>query len=299
MMILRLTILTIFLLAGSFISAFGAESIKFKPLTAAYQDQNNIPLKYPEGVTWDKSTVFVADTGNARIVRYNLVNDDLKDGTEIKIEQLTSPIRLKMTVKGDLLALDGKSHKIARINNGTLVGFLDPQKVTSPEDFVPRSMAVDSKDNIYLADILGERILVLDPAGVFIRNIPFPAGYGYIADVTVDSKGNVFIIDSFKSEVLRAAPSDTSFTSITKDLDTYLYFAVSIDTDPLGRIYLLDQNDNGLVIVGQDGKFLGRFLNGGWKTGQLDYPAQGSLSNNGIYAIADRNNNRLQLFKKQ
>ena len=278
MMILRLSIVTFFLMAGSFISAFGAESIKFKPLAAAYQDQNNIPLKYPEGVAWDKSTVFVADTGNSRIVRYNFVNDDLKDGTEIRIEQLTAPIRLKVGTKGDLLALDGKSRKIARISNGTLASFVDPQKVPSPEDFVPRSMAVDSKDNIYLADILGERILVLDPAGVFVRSIPFPAGYGYIADVTVDAKGNVFIIDSFKSQVLKAAPADTSFAAITNDLDTYLYFAVSIDTDPLGRIYLLDQNDNGLVIIGQDGKFLGRFLNGGWKAGQLDYPAQGSLS---------------------
>jgi len=296
----RIYILACTLFLASVMAAFGADVVKLKPLTAAYLDNKNTPLRYPEGVAITKNTVFVADTGNARLVRYTLVNDELKDGVEIKFEQLVYPIRLKATSKGDLLALDGKSRKILKINNaGQFQGYLDPQNVKMPDEFVPRSMAVDAKDNIYLLDIFGERVLVMDAAANVTRQIPFPKDFGYIADVAVDSKGNVLIIDSIRSQVLKAAPADPAFTAITKDLDTYQYFVVSIETDSQGRIYLLDQNDNGLVLLGQDGKFIGRYLNEGWKAAQLFYPGQGSLSESGIYAIADRNNNRVQLFKTQ
>lgn len=300
MMIKRLSILINFLLAVFALSAFGAEQIKFKPLSAVYQDNTNIPLKFPEGVACTKSAVFVADTGNGRLVRYALVNDELKDAIEVRIDQLRYPVRLKSTAKGDLLALDGKSRKIVKLSGaGAYVGYLDPQKVTAPDDFVPRSMAVDSKDGVYILDILGERVLVLDATDTCIRQIPFPKGYGYFADLTVDSKGTVFLIDSTNSQVLKAAPTDVAFSVVAKDLDTYLYLAVSINVDAQGRIYLLDQNDNGLVILGQDGKFIGRYLNAGWKPGQLYYPGQACLTESGLFAIADRNNNRVQLYKTQ
>ena len=300
MMIPRSIILACTLLAASAMSSFGAEALKFKPLGAAFLDNNNIPLRYPEGVACSKNKLITADTGNGRLVRFDIVNDGLQNGTEIKVEQLTQPVRIKTTTKGDLLVLDGKSRKISKISStGSFQGYLEPQKVQAPEEFVLRSMATDSKDWLYLVDILGERVLVLDAAGVSQRQIPFPKGFGYISDVTVDEKGTVFIVDSIKSQVLKAAPSESAFTLITKDLDDYLYFAVNIETDAQGRIYLLDQNDNGVVVLSRDGTFFGRYLNTGWKVGQLYYPGQACLSENGIYAIADRNNNRIQLFKTQ
>lgn len=300
MMIPRLSIFVCTLLTVNALSAFGADVIKFKPLGAAYQDNNNIPLRSPEGIACGKNMLIAADTGNGRLVRFDIINDGLQNGVEIKVEQLSQPVRIKSSTKGDLLVLDGKSRKIAKISSsGSFQGYVDPQKVQAPEDFVLRSMAVDSKDSIYLVDILGERVLVLDAAGVSQRQIPFPKGYGYIMDVTVDGSGNVFIVDSMKSQVFKAAPAEQNFTVITKDLDDYLYFAVSIETDAQGRIYLLDQNDNGVVVLNRDGKFFGRYLSTGWKVGQIYYPGQGCLSENGYYAIADRNNNRIQLFKTQ
>jgi sugar lactone lactonase YvrE len=244
--------------------------------------------------------VLVADTGNGRLVRYNLVNDDLKDGVEIRLSQISYPLRARLTPKGEALVLDGKSRKIARVGaDNTFVGYLDPQNVPAPATIVPRSLAVDAKGNIYLVDILGERVVVLDPAGLFVRQIPFPADTGYIVDVAVDQRGTVFILDSLKDSVYRAAAAESAFTTFAKDLQNYLFFAVSIETDSQGRIYLVDQNDNGVVLLGQDGLFLGRYLNFGWKPGQIFYPAQGCLAGNDVFVIADRDNNRVQLFKVQ
>ena len=280
-------------------SAHAATALKFKPLAVAGQDSKNAPLKNPEGVACSSTSILVSDTGNGRLVRYSLVNDDLKEGIEIRLPQITYPLRAKLTLKGEALVLDGKSRKIARVAaDNTFIAYLDPQNVPAPVP-VTRSLAVDAKGTIYLVDILGERILVLDPGGLYIRQIPFPAEFGYVSDIAVDQRGTILILDSLKDQVYRAAATENSFSVMAKDLQNTLYFAVSIETDSQGRVYLLDQNDNGVVLLGQDGMFLGRYLNFGWKPGQIFYPAQGCLAGTDIFVIADRDNSRVQLFKLQ
>lgn len=280
--------------------AAAADSVRFKPLGSTYQDVNNAPLKNPEGVACLKSAVVVADTGNGRLVRFTLANDELKDGAAVTLEQVGYPIRLKATAKGELLALDGRTRKIARLSGeGTFIGYLEPQNVPAPATIVPRSMAVDRKNNVYLLDILGARVLMLDPDGKFLRQIPFPKEYGFISDLAVDQRGNILALDSLKSRVFRALPEAAAFEVLAADLQNYLYFAVAMETDSQGRIFLLDQNDNAVVLLGQDGSFQGRYLTMGWKNGQLYFPAQGCVTDSGNFVVADRNNSRLQMFKIQ
>lgn len=281
-------------------NAYADTAVKFKPLGVIGQDSNNAPLKSPEGVACSPTAVMVSDTGNGRLVRYSLVNDDLKNGIEIRLPQITYPLRAKFAAKGEVLVLDGKSRKIVRVGaDNTFIGYLEPKNIPEPGMIEPRSLTVDDKGNIYLADILGGRVLVLDPTGLFIRQIPFPADIGNISDVAVDQQGAVLLLDSTKYAVYRAAANESSLKVMAKDLQNYLYFAVSIEIDKQGRVYLLDQNDNGVVLLGPDGSFLSRYLNFGWKPGQVFYPAQGCLAGNDIFVIADRNNSRVQLFKLQ
>jgi DNA-binding beta-propeller fold protein YncE len=281
--------------------ALAAESVKFKPLgNGVYQDNKNIPLKYPEGVACSKASVIVADTGNGRLVRYTLANDELKDGVEVKASELSYPLRLSGSAMGRILALDGKTRKIARLAaDGSFVGYLDYQNVPAPSDVVPRSVAVDDKDNVYVLDILGERVVVVDPGGKFLRQIPFPKGHGNVSDLAVDQRGAVYVLDSQKSQVYKAAPNAQEFQIFASGLQSYLYFAVSLEVDSQGRVYLLDQDDSGVIVLSPNGSFQGRYLSHGWKIGQLNYPAQACITDNGIFVIADRNNSRVQLFKIQ
>jgi hypothetical protein len=299
-MIRTIRILAFLLATVGTYTAHAATAVKFKPLGVTNQDSKNAPLKSPEGVACSPTAVLVSDTGNGRLVRYSLVNEDLKDGTEIKLPQITYPLKVKFAAKGELLVLDGKSRKIIRVAaDNTFVAYLEPQNVPAPATIVTRSLTVDAKGNIYLVDILGERLLVLDPAGLYIRQLPFPADFGYISDVAVDQQGTILILDSMKDQVFRAASNENSFKVMAKDLQNYLFFAVSIETDSQGRVYLVDQHDNGVILLGQDGSFLGRYLNFGWKPGQVFYPAQGCLAGTDIFVIADRDNSRIQLFKLQ
>jgi hypothetical protein len=63
-----------------------------------------------------------------------------------------------------------------------------------------------------------------------------------------------------------------------------------------GKFFLVDQNGNGIVVLGADGSFQGRQLAIGWGDGFLYYPAQLCINAGGDAFIADRSNNRVQIF---
>ena len=67
-------------------------------------------------------------------------------------------------------------------------------------------------------------------------------------------------------------------------------------TGSKGRFFLVDQNGNGIVVLGADGAFQGRQLAIGWSDGYLYYPAQLCINGAGTAFIADRGNNRVQVF---
>ncbi len=278
---------------------FAAENIKFKPFLAGFLDEKGGYLKYPEGIACSKkSSVVVADTGNGRLVKYALENDSLKAAPEIKIPQLTYPIRVWLNSKDDIFALDGKERRIVHLSpDGAFVGSVEPQNVPEPAAFAPKSIAIDSQDNLYILDVRGERVIVIDPAGKYLKAISFPKEYGFFSDVAVDMKGNTFLIDSIKDMVCVAARDATTFKPLTCGMGEYMDFTPNIATDSQGRIFLSDQNGSAVVLVGQDGSFQGRQLNMGWKPGFIYYPAQACVTDAGDFFIADRNNSRVQLFK--
>lgn len=293
------TVICLLAVAGA-CTVNAAEPVKIKPLGGASQDAGNIPLKNPEGVACGKGAILVADTGNGRFVRYALINDELKNGVEVKVAQVSYPLRLKAAAMDRVLALDGKTRKIARLAaDGSFAGTLEYRNLPPPADVVPRSMAVDAKDNVYVLDVLGERVLVLDPGGTYIRHVPFPKDYGFISDLAVDQNGAIFVVDGQKARVYKTASNVSQFQVFASELQSYLYYAATIDIDNQGRIYLLDQNDSAVVLLGPDGSFQGRYLSFGWKGGQINTPTQACITDSGTLVIADRNNSRIQIYKIQ
>ena len=278
--------------------SFSAETVKFRYLQSVYFDEKGVGMKQPEGVACnEKGLLIVGDTGNDRLLRYSYKDRSLKAGTEIKVQQLSNPIRLQMNSKGEIFALDGKKRRIIRLNSdGTFKGYVDAEGIPSPSTFVPRSFKIDRDNNIYILDIFSARVLVLNSEGKYQKQIPFPKDYGFFSDLSVDSKGTLFLIDCIKTMVFSAPKDSNSFSSLTKNLREYLYFPTSITTDNRGTIYVVDQNGSGIVILGQDGSFQGRQLNMGWNEGLLYFPSQMCINDKGEVFIADRDNSRVQIF---
>jgi hypothetical protein len=285
------------MILASAVGAHAAETLKLRQLAPIYVDGKGQGIRQPEGVACRGNTLVVADTGNGRLLRYTASGETWTAAGEIVLPQLPSPIRLDLNSKGEILALDGSSRKIARISpSGEFLGYVSP-----PADvggaFVPRSLRVDREDNVYLLDVSSARVLALDPSGKLYREIAFPKEYGFFSDLAVDAGGNVYLLDSVRKLVFKAAKGSATAAALGGSLKEEAYFPVSIALDRQGMILLVDQNGDGIVILGPDGSFRGRRLGMGWKAGFLRSPAHICIAENGVAFIADRGNNRVDVFQ--
>jgi len=276
--------------------AYGAEAVKLKYVTAAYADSLNVGMRNPEGVACLGNSFWVADTGNRRVLRYSLEDKIVTAEVEYPLAD-AYPLVTRVNSEGMLFVLDGKTRRVRRLGKaGEDLGYLDPAGVPAPAKIVPRSLALDRDGHIYLLDIFGRRVVVLDGTGNYLRHIAFPTDYGALTDLTVKLNGDVLVVDSVRCRVYTAAKSATAFTPLTEEMKGYMSFPTAIAADDRGLIYLIDQHGNGVVLVAPDGGYLGRQLGLGWDDAGLYYPTQVCVSDQGTLFIADRNNSRVQVF---
>ena len=277
--------------------------VKFRYITSIYLQRfsdKDVPFKQPEGVACNnKGILIVADSGNGRLVRYTLQGEvPGTDSVEIRVNQLLYPVKVEINSKGEIYAFDRKQRSLVRLTpEGGFEEYLDPKGFPPPNSYVPRSFTLDKNDNVYVLDILSERVLVLTPEGKYLRQIKFPEKYGFFSDIAVNFKGTVLLVDSVKGVVFSTSDNAANFTPLTESLKEYVRFPSSMTTDSRGRIYLVDRNGGSIVLLGQDGSFLGRQSGLGWKEGRLNYPSQMCINGEGLVFVADTRNNRVQIFK--
>jgi len=275
---------------------FNAHGAKIRYLASVYVDQQGTGLKYPEGVACTKNLLFVADTGNSRIVRYTYKDRAIIAETEYPLPN-SSPIKLEVDSRGYLYILDGRERRIAIMGTaGKVEGCFSPKGIPGGKDVVPRSFAIGSNDNLYLLDIFSRSVLVLDQTGQYLHKLPFPEDIGFFSDIAVDRQGTVYLLDSVKATVYSASAKAREISLLSSGLREYINFPTHITIDNRGILYLVDRNGGGLALLNQDGAFLARKLSMGWNESQLYYPAQICISEQGKIFIADRNNSRVQMF---
>ncbi len=277
--------------------AFGAEPIRLTHALSLYVDEKGNGFNQPEGVACGTDRLVVADSGNGRLVLYSLQDADPKGGKEIKIPQVVYPTRVRVSSKGDIFVLDERQRRVVRLTpEGTFKHFLDLGGLATESMVVPVGIDLDGADNIYLLDVLGGRVLVLDSDGKMQRQMNFPKEYGFITDLAVNPKGIVFLTDGVKSMVYANAADPHAFAPITGIMKEDLKFPSNIAADAKGMLFISDQNSGGIVAIGQDGSFRNRLLSLGWKEGAVRYPTQICVDKDGALFVADRANSRIQKF---
>ena len=275
-------------------------AFEFRHLVSIYSDGKNVGLKQPEGVACKASSGFiVVDTGNGRLLQFVLDDKNQKPDAaiEIKVSQISYPLKAEINSAADIYVLDGKKRRIVQLTpQGVFKNYFEPKGHPGPEGYIPRSFCIDANDLVYILDVLAGRVLVLNAAGEFQRHIDFPETYGFFSDLAVDAKGEILLIDSIQAQLFHAAKDAARFSPFTQSLKEYMRFPTSLTTDARGRIYLVDRNGGSIVLLGQDGSFLSRQSALGWKEGRLHFPSQICATSRGEVFIADTNNNRIQIF---
>jgi streptogramin lyase len=273
-----------------------AETVPFAFDRAIYADEKEVALVAPEGVACnDAGDIVVADTGNGRLVTYRYTGGTLTGGTPLKPAGLAYPVRVQFDSKGNILVLDRKTRKILRLDRtGAVLGTIELKGGGSIVNSLPVAFKLDGADNVYVLDGVGRRLVVFDPAGTVTRQVDLPRGSGF-SDVHVDIAGTVYVLDGSEAVIWAMEKGVTAFKPLTPSMKDKMNFPVYV-TGSKGKLFLVDQAGNGIVVLGTDGSYQGRQLSIGWGEGLLYYPAQLCLNAAGEAFIADRSNNRLQIF---
>jgi sugar lactone lactonase YvrE len=261
-----------------------------------YADVADVALRNPEGVACDdRGAVVVADTGNGRLLTYSFKDGILDGGVQVKLAQLPYPVRLQIDSKGFVLALDRRVRKIVKVDaSGAFAGFVEPKGASSP--VTPAAFKLDPSDNVHVLDVVAAKVLVVAPDGKVTRELPLPQGARGISDVAADAGGRIYLVDAVSATVFVAEPAATAFRPLSASLKESISFPTYLTADNRGKLYVVDQNGNAVVRLGVDGSFQGRELAMGWVDGAVYYPAQLCINAAGDVFLADRNNNRVQIF---
>lgn len=279
-------------------SASCDQGVMFQHLASLYADDKGQGLLQPEGVACDEKHLVVADTAHNRLVQYSIQTDGVKGGIQLQTPQLVAPIRVQLSSKGEIFALDGKNRRIVRLSQaGVFVGNFEVKGLPVGPAMVPRSFKIDRNDAVYILDIFSARVLVCTAQGELQRQIPLPKEFGFFSDLAVGRGGDIYLVDSVNSMIYQAPPGAQSFSPLTKNLKEYMLFPTCITTDSQGVLYVTDQNGGSVVLLGTDGSFRSRKLSMGWKEGLLNYPVAICVNASGQAFVADRNNNRVQMFR--
>ncbi len=287
------------ILASPPLNATAAEVLRFRLVQSLYADDQGLGLKLPQGVAcMPQSVLVVADTENGRLIRYALTDDAVKPQvTVFKPPAMVYPQRIRLGPQGDIYVLDGKLRRIMHLSpEGQYLGFMDPVGLPSPTQVAIRSFDIDQRGDLYFLDILSKRVLVCNARGQYRRQIQFPEAYGFFSDLAVGARENIFLVDSINAQVFVARSGATQFSELSRNLKEYARFPTNLILDQQGRIYLSDRNGSKILILAQDGSFVGRLSGLGWKEGLLNHPSQICLNEQGKLFVADTSNNRIQIF---
>jgi len=279
----------------------GAEGFPLKHVLSIYADNVGNGFRHPEGVSCSRwPEIVVADSGNGRLLVVTMEGEGIGKEEEIRLPQVGYPIRVQVDSKGQIFVLDGKNRRIARIDGERkFAGYFEGDGAGVPQNPVPRSFKIDKSNNLYIIDVFSGKLFAFDPAGKLAADLVFPEDAVFISDVTVDGSGTLFLLDSVRSVVYSAVKGEKTFRPVAAFLDgtkDKMRFPTSIEAGPSGLLFITDQNGGTVLIFDRDGELKDRKSDFGWKEGQLNYPSQICLSEKGYLAIADRENNRIQLF---
>jgi sugar lactone lactonase YvrE len=278
--------------------ATGAEVLKLRHAATLYADAAEVPLRVPQGVGCGPGDAFlVADSGNGRVLRVEVSGALARVTGVVALPEIAYPIRADGGADGSMVVLDGRSRRLARVRaDGSFGGWIEVPGVEGAAAPVIRSFALGPGGAVVAADVAGWRVVQIGAAGGVERSIDLPGGARGLGDVAADARGSIFVLDGVGRRVWVARAGETAFSPLTGSLSEDLDFPGALDADPTGRLMVTDLDGGGVVILGPDGSFRGRQSAYGWREGFLRHPADLCWSRRGLVAIADRENQRVQVF---
>ena len=168
--------------------------------------------------------------------------------------------------------------------------------------FWPTSIALDSNQNVYIADDWLNRISIFDKDGEYLDKWGVPgSGDGELnkpSGIRFDKDDNMYLVDSGNNRVQK-------FTKDGKFLEKWgeggngegqfsLPWGLTIDNK--GDIYVADWRNDRIQKFTADGQFVAEFGSSGTRPGEFTRPTGVAVDKDGDIYVADWGNDRVQVL---
>ncbi|MFZ4796277.1 MAG: PKD domain-containing protein [Bacteroidia bacterium] len=252
-----------------------------------------------------------------------------------------NPYGIAADGSGNIFIADFINHKIRKVSASTgiittvagngISGFGgDGAAATAANLNYPQGVSVDRLGNIYVADQYNHRIRKINAITGIIstvagNGIPGSEGDGAAATnanlndpikVTIDSSGNLYIVDNGNNKIRKVNASTGIITTIAGSgtwnyggdgaaaINAYFRFPASVAIDGLGNLFIADMNNNRIRKVNASTGIISTVAGNGTQgfggdgaaatAANLYYPIGVAVDGSGNLYIADYNNHRIR-----
>ena len=166
----------------------------------------------------------------------------------------------------------------------------------------PTSIALDSSQNVYIADEWLNRISIFDKDGSFLDKwgvagsgdgeIKMPAG------IRFDKEDNMYLVDSGNNRVQKFT-KDGKFLAKWGEAGTgegQFNLPWGLTIDKMGDIYVADWRNDRIQKFTADGRYLAEFGSSGSRIGEFNRPTGVAVDKDGDIYVADWRNDRVQVL---
>jgi DNA-binding beta-propeller fold protein YncE len=241
--------------------------------------------------------LFVADTSNNRIVKYDLAGTYLKKWNgSAGVATFSFPVGVAVDSAGNVYVVERDGNRVQKFDcEGNYLTSWGSAGAGDGQFSQPRGIAIDSNDKVYVADTANNRIQRFDDNGGFIDKW----ASANVMDVTVDSAGNVYGVNNTGNLVSKYNSTGafvSSFGTAGSD-DGQFNNPCNLAVDMFDNLYVADSSNNRFQKFSPAGTFITKFGSTGAGDGQFQAPFGIAVDDNQNIYVCEGTNFRVQKLK--
>src|SRR6185312_16089069 len=266
----------------------------------------------PYGIAVDSSNnTYVVDESNNRVEKFNSagVYQSQFGSTGNSSGQFNIPRGIAVDSSDNIYVTDISNNRVQKFNSagvyqsqlGCASGACTAGSGNGQFNF-PYGIAVDSSDNIYVADANNNRVQKFNSAGVYQSQFgSFGSGNGQFGnprDIAVDSSGNIYVTDfgNTRVEKFNSAGVYQSQFGTAGSGNGQFNHPGDIAVDSSNNIYVADYNNNRVQEFNSAGVYQSQFGSAGSGNGQFNGPFAIAVDSSSNIYVTDSGNSKVEKF---